>query len=293
MKDNHKGEEVQQVVSPLKETVAASVRSLFNVIVAHPLDTIKVRMQTSTQGKYRSAIHCLRTICTEESFKKLYSGITVLLSFSVVYNSTLFISYAQAKETVKSIIPSPNPNELSNTQIMLAGMISGLISCLVGTPIDLIKTKQQKYKTNFEGSLLTAITVWKSNHIRGFYQGFSAHLLRDSFCSIYFLGYELCKKNLRDRPHLASLMGGFIGGASFWTISFPFDVIKSKMQADVLYKPDRMYPTVTQSIKTIHRTSGIRGFYSGFSAGLFRTCVISGLSFLVYDRVREAVDLVF
>jgi len=230
----------------------------------------------------------------EETLLGLYKGAGPPLLFSVVYSSALFWSYAESKIFVKTLLPSLDDNngDSSLSQLFLAGMLSGQVSCIVGTPIDLLKTKRQQYRTHHASAMRAFREIWKINKFRGLYQGFGAHLIRDSFSCVYFLGYELGKKFLSEKPNLAPLLGGLLGGASFWTLSFPFDVVKSRMQADAIQHSMRNYPTVLSSIQTIYKLGGIKLFWTGYSAGMLRTCIISGFSFFVYDRIRQYLDFV-
>lgn len=44
------------------------------VLAGQPLDTVKVRLQTQSAGKYRGIIHCMTSIVKKEGARGLYKG---------------------------------------------------------------------------------------------------------------------------------------------------------------------------------------------------------------------------
>jgi len=84
--------ESNEVVAPAKETATSQtlaqirafavggVGGLFAVVVGHPFDLVKVRMQTAEKGVYTGAIDVVRkTIAREGLARGLYAGVSAPL----------------------------------------------------------------------------------------------------------------------------------------------------------------------------------------------------------------------
>ena len=136
------------------------------VAVGHPLDSIKVRLQTGT---------------TSNIFRNLYKG--VLPPFLAVVPSwmAVFLSYGVALKTLGS-------NDISS--VALAGGFSGFFYTLAVCPFEFVKVNAQKQHI----STLDAFNSLKSKvGFRGLYRGFNVCLLRDVSQSA---AYYVCAESL-------------------------------------------------------------------------------------------------
>ena len=61
-------------VHPIGETVLFYFLGAAGCIAGHPLDTIKIRLQTQRPGTYRGITHCMMTIVRSENLRGLYKG---------------------------------------------------------------------------------------------------------------------------------------------------------------------------------------------------------------------------
>lgn len=82
---------------------------------------------------------------------------------------------------------------------------------------------------------------------------------------------QLCKYqgNARKNANYSDyLMAGSIAGLSYWTIAYPFDVIKTKLQ---------MGETVNDVFKNLRSTA-----YRGFRVIALRSVIVNGFSFATF-----------
>ena len=80
LKDDVK-EAAKKSVSSLRDFAAGGVGGVFAVIVGHPFDLVKVRLQTAEKGVYTGAMDVVRkTIAKEGPVRGLYAGVSAPLT---------------------------------------------------------------------------------------------------------------------------------------------------------------------------------------------------------------------
>jgi len=80
------------------------------------------------------------------------------------------------------------------------------------------------------------------------------------------------------------LAGGF-SGAITWTFSFPFDTIKTRMQAESGLKRSNAF----QIVSMIIREHGFLFLYRGLHIQLMRGFPTSAMSMMVYEQVKRII----
>lgn len=113
------------------------------VVAGHPLDTIKVRLQTQKPGPdgkfpFAGMADCAKKTFAKEGVKGLYKGAASPLVGAMAHNAGVFFSYGQAKA-----LTGANEVGADLYKYFLAGAISAIPITLVETPVDLLKIKLQ------------------------------------------------------------------------------------------------------------------------------------------------------
>ena len=66
-------------LSSLRDFVAGGVGGVFAVVVGHPCDLVKVRLQTAEKGVYSGAMDVVRKTIAREGPRGLYAGVSAPL----------------------------------------------------------------------------------------------------------------------------------------------------------------------------------------------------------------------
>ena len=135
--------------------------------------------------------------------------------------------------------------------------------------------------------------IYKTSGGRGLFQGLTPLVYRDvpGFVT-YFASYEILldvlsqRKSRADVKPLATVLAGGLAGMIAWAATFPFDVIKSRMQADG-NNGIFMYKGTADCFLQTYRTSGLRGFFSGLGPCLLRAFPNNAVIFSVYTLVSN------
>jgi len=300
------------VFQAMKDLTAGTVGGVGLCIVGHPLDTLKVRLQTQSHTKplYSGAVDCLQKTLKWEGPSGLYKGVSSPLIGQMFFNAVQFLVFGQTRDfllLVSNRSESTNRTELTTREGFVAGAITGLAVAFVESPVDLFKSQLQvqifEEKANpgharrYKGVIDCASKIFRQHGIRGVYHGLSATILRDiPAVSLYFGTYEWAKKGLRNEgeKELASwklLTAGSLGGLTYWLATYPIDVIKSSIQSDKIAVAERRYSGFVDCAVKLYKEGGYRRFFRGFSPCLLRSVPANAACFYGYEKTKEIFDL--
>jgi hypothetical protein len=130
------------------------------------------------------------------------------------------------------------------------------------------------------------------------FRGLTSTIARDApFTFFFFGGYDLskflllssqspllCSSSPLELNYFGTYLAGGFAGAFAWSISFPMDCIKSKIQT-----VDTKL-SWSQVAKEIHRSSGWRGFYRGWTAAVIRAFPANAGLLLGYEFVLKLLN---
>ncbi|KAJ3033788.1 hypothetical protein HDV00_005829 [Rhizophlyctis rosea] len=145
------------------------------------------------QHNYTGVVDGLASIYRSDGIKGLYRGALLSMGRSIAGSGSNLAAYSMMKEYLITERKWPDNAWLD----MVAGMASGIVSCLAMNPIDVVRTRyyNQPYE-NGKGVLYSgagdAITkIIKNEGLTAFYKGITTHFLRigPHFCLTFvFLG---------------------------------------------------------------------------------------------------------
>jgi len=276
----------KQTPSALKSFIAGGCGGVCLVITGQPLDTIKVRVQTSTQ--YSGALDCFKKTVAKEGFFGLYKGMTTpLVGITPIYAICFFgFGVGQKMQQKDPKVP------LTIAQTFNAGLVAGLMTTVIMAPGERIKCllqmqtdpKNQKYK----GAMDCARQILKEEGFtRGLYRGTCATMLRDVPASgAYFAGYELILRQLspteEGRAQLSpgkTLLAGGTAGMLNWAVAIAPDTLKSRFQT----APPGQYTGVRDVFVQMVRNEGILALFKGLAPVMLRAFPANAACFLGYE----------
>lgn len=255
--------------------VAGCLGGSAGIVVGYPLDTIKVHMQTQDyrNPKYKGTWHCFRTIIAKESVAGLYRGMSSPMAGVAIVNAITFSVYGMTQKHMT--------NRDSLASHFIAGTMAGIAQSPICSPIELAKTRIQLQTSSgqFSGPLQYLKHTYKYGGYRGVFKGFNVTVLREapSF-GIYFLTYEAITRSSGNEPVSTPcmLLAGGIAGTASWLLTYPLDVIKSRIQAD-----NNRYTGVVNCFKQSIKTEGYSCLYRGVSSTILRAFPTNAVTFTV------------
>jgi len=278
----------------LKDFVCGTFAGWLQVIVGQPFDIVKVRIQAQSplNPQYKGTIDCAKKIYFNEGFTTFYKG---TLSPLVGVGACVSIQFG-VNEACKRIARSiKKSQDLSLFVLSSCGGIAGLTNAIVSIPVEHVRIKLQIQGTQlikkYTGSFDCLIKLYKEGGLKAIYHGGGSTLPRELIAYFFYFGtYEGCMQYTAlhfydgDRTKIKNwqiLLFGALSGFGEWLPGYPFDVIKSKYQADDVKNPK--YKSILSCANDIYRTGGIKGFYSGIVPALLRAPPANAATFFGFE----------
>ncbi|KAF2857794.1 mitochondrial carrier [Piedraia hortae CBS 480.64] len=279
-----------------KDLFAGAIGGMAQVLIGQPFDIVKVRLQTSTLPT--NAFDCARKILKNEGATAFYKGtLTPLIGIGACV-SVQFGAYNYARRTFEK---HNGVQPMQYWQYYASGAFAGIANTVFSSPIEHVRIRLQTQPHGpgrlYNGPLDCIRKLSQSPNIaRGLYKGTSATLLREAAAyGAWFLSFEYMMQSDARRNDLAraqmptwkvALYGG-LAGEVLWIASYPFDVVKSKMQVDRY--PDREYGTMRECFRSTWRADGVKGFWKGLGPTLLRAMPVSAGTFVTVELVTRAL----
>ncbi|XP_024284496.2 solute carrier family 25 member 48 [Oncorhynchus tshawytscha] len=300
----------------LDDFLAGWIGGASSVIVGHPLDTVKTRLQA---GKgYKNTLHCVLQIYRKETIAGFFKGLSFPLASITVYNSVVFGFFNNTQRVISKFRHGDERRSCGMLDMTLASMLTGLMSVGLGAPVDLVKIRLQMQtlpclsenlnlagttgnvngniavrsvtlqgQPTYRGPIHCISSILRTEGIRGLYRGAGAMVLRDvPGYTLYFIPYALFRRWLspegRSSPHPCTVwVSGGLAGSISWVTATPADVVKSRLQADALHA--RKYRGIVHCVVQSYQTEGIHVFFRGASVNAIRGFPMSATMFLGYE----------
>ncbi|KAK1943401.1 Mitochondrial basic amino acids transporter [Phytophthora citrophthora] len=265
---------------------AGTIGGVAGIIAGHPLDTIKVQLQTSSEAGV-GVLRTLRRVTSSEGAAGLYRGVLSPILSNAPINAVIFGVQGQAVRIMQMKEDAP----LSNTQHFTAGCAAGLVQVVFAAPSEHVKIQLQTGAMGKEhSSLKAAKTIFRRYGVKTLFKGWEICLLRDvpSF-GAYFCCYEASKRALtggrsENETDWKLMTAGGIAGMVSWAVCMPLDVVKSCVQGQKLEVKQQSMVEIARSRM---KQEGPGFFFKGFGTTMVRAFPVSAVTFLVYEKTMQ------
>lgn len=199
-------------------------------------------------------------------------------------------------------------DEGSQSQVIVAGAVAGLVSRFVIAPLDVIKIRLQLQIHSlsdplsvrnisgpvYKGTLGTLKQILREEGVTGLWKGnIPAEIMYLTYGSIQFSAYTSVSHLLDTIPQpyrLPSSANSFISGAAAGaigtTVTYPLDLLRTRFAAQ---GRDRVYSSILESIRHINKHEGPAGFFRGLGAGVSQIVPYMGLFFASYEGLKPVL----
>uniref|UniRef100_M4C670 Mitochondrial carrier protein n=1 Tax=Hyaloperonospora arabidopsidis (strain Emoy2) TaxID=559515 RepID=M4C670_HYAAE len=269
-----------------KDLNAGTIGGVAGIITGHPLDTVKVQLQTSHDVS-AGVLRTLQRVVRSQGLVGLYRGLLSPILSNAPINAVVFGVQGQVVRGLQLQHDRP----LSSGEHFVAGSSAGLVQVLFAAPSEHVKIQVQTGAIGQHvSSLGAAKTIYQTYGMAKLFKGWQVCLLRDvPAFGAYFCGYEATKRALTEgkscnETDVKLMVAGGMAGMLSWVVSMPQDVVKSCVQSQSL---DGKQMGITEMVRSRLQQEGPRFFFKGFSATMLRAFPVSAVTFLVYEKTMQ------
>jgi len=240
--------------------LAGWVGGASSVFFSHPLDTVKVRLQTT--ANHQGTLQCLKQTIKREGVRGLYKGMAFPLCCFSTYNAVAFGIYSNVLEKICALRYTDQHKSPRLLDMVPAAMLGGGLSVLVGAPMELVKIRLQiqtesakarlaipslpsataarqilvstvpeqtsvkkfssaRPHTVYTGPFHVCKHIIREQGILGLYRGSSAMFIRDvPGYTMYFIPYELLRRLFNSDASRPTPVATLLAGGLSGTISW-------------------------------------------------------------------------
>lgn len=303
---------------------AGYISGAVGIIVGNPLDMLKVRLQASPNPPFSPSP-------TPSYLRPWMSGTAAPVLGYGALNALLFVSYNRTEGALNRALHIAGGTGTNLWTTWLAGAAGGLATWVVSTPTELVKCRAQLASPPLS-SWAIARQVLRVEGVRGLYCGGVVTALRDSVgYGFYFWSYELGTRlvenldgqadpdapagqgggvpnpRLLGREAAKVLLCGGIAGVITWASIFPLDVIKTRVQAQILHRRTSGAGNERSSLlegeaqrrphepkkrlgawciaQETYREGGVQSFLRGLTVCSIRAFVVNAVQWAIYEWI--------
>ncbi|KAJ6586894.1 mitochondrial carrier domain-containing protein [Mycena vulgaris] len=296
--------------------------------VVSPLERLKIIQQVqprTSDQQYKGVWRSLVRMWKEEGMKGFMRGNGINCLRIVPYSTVQFTTYEQLKKW----FTLHGSKELDTPKRLASGALAGICSVCSTYPLDLVRARLSIATASIPVSALSQAKLSSSNGakfslssayhtasssmpmselsivgmtlkivreeggIRGLYRGLVATAFGVApYVGINFAAYEFLRGVITP-PGKSSvarkLSCGALAGSISQTLTYPFDVLRRKMQVTGMKSSGLgiKYTGAIDALQGIVRTEGIRGLYRGLWPNLLKVAPSIATSFFCYEMVKD------
>ncbi len=247
-----------------------------SVVVGHPFDTIKTKMQAQRGFESTNMFRSFTKTLTEQGVRGFYRGAIPPLCGSGIYRSMQFAVF----EGAYTYMDFPMTTwEIPFTQglqvrVLVAGLASSTTRAIIETPLEYAKIRQQTQQP------------WQ---IKDVYRGFGVTWCRTVglMCTFFIIVDSLRRHypSIFKRPVLGPFLISGVAATMGWWVVWPLEYMKSQVQGS--YGKD--IPVLQRMKNVVRERGGYFALYRGILPGTIRSFLANGTSMIVMATAQRKV----
>ncbi|XP_061690548.1 solute carrier family 25 member 43 isoform X1 [Syngnathoides biaculeatus] len=268
---------------------------LFSKSATSPLEVVKIKSQVGTFHCKKGLGQTFLLVYRNEGLKGFWKG-------NLVSCLRLFPYTAVHLTTYRKIVHHhmDEVGFISQARAIAAGGLAGVAAALVTYPLEVAETRlivQNCREPSYVGVVHTLAKIQSTEGLFALYRGFSLTVLGAFPFSLgCYVIYTNVDKVWQEPPFRFSPLQNFINGCLAagvaQTLSYPFETVKRKMQAQSSRLPhyggvDVHFGGMTDCFVQVVKNKGVLSLWSGLTANTIKIVPYFGLLFACFELCKQ------
>ncbi|KAM8965879.1 solute carrier family 25 member 43 [Sarcophilus harrisii] len=276
--------------------VCAGLAGALSLSLTAPLELATVRAQVGAgPGQPRGPWAACRSVWRTEGPRALWKGNGVACLRLFPYSVLQLAAYRKF-----ILVFVDDLGYVSQSSAIMAGSFAGMVATIVTYPSDVIKTRlimQDLLKPSYKGICHAFCTIYQQEGFLALYRGVSLTILGAlPFSAGSFLVYVNLNRIWNGRQDRFSPLQNFanscLAAGVAQTISYPFDTMKRKMQAQSYCLPrcasgNNNFSGAVACFHQVVKAQGVLALWNGLSANLLKIVPYFGVMFSTFEFCKR------
>eukprot|EP00210_Caulerpa_lentillifera_P002274 g2184.t1 len=258
-----------------------------------PIDRLKMILMVDSGSSPRTLTWGIQKMLAEDSLKAFFKGNGAnVLKIAPETAIKLAVADSLKKYVVK------DPAEIHPAERVLCGGIAGAIAQCVVLPLEVIKTRLATAEPGvYHGLINAAIRIRNREGFLAFYRGLGPTMVGIfPYAGVDIACFEILMNKLETRyengpPNALIFFAGTSSATLAQFISYPFALVKTRLQAQGVDNAPRNYNGMTNCFYQVLRNEGYRGLYKGFLPNFIKLAPAAGTSWFVFEKTKKFLGL--
>uniref|UniRef100_A0A674A9E7 Mitochondrial dicarboxylate carrier n=1 Tax=Salmo trutta TaxID=8032 RepID=A0A674A9E7_SALTR len=259
--------------------------------ITHPLDLIKVHLQTQHEVRMRM-MGMTMSVVQREGVLALYSGLSASLCRQMTYSLCRFAIYETVSDQMKDRTHGPMPFY----QKVLLGLVGGFAGGFIGTPADMVNmltfiSVVFSISASYAHALDGLFRVWKEEGMKKLFSGATMASSRGALVTVGQLAcYDQAKQlvlgtgAMQDNI-LTHFLASLIAGGCATVLCQPLDVLKTR-----LMNSKGEYVGLLHCVRDTAKL-GPNAFYKGLVPAGIRLIPHTVFTFIFLEQLRTCCGI--
>ncbi|KAN0026593.1 hypothetical protein ACTFIV_007582 [Dictyostelium citrinum] len=303
------------------ELLAGTLAGVSSCILFYPLECIEAKLQvqssstavaatilglkknggnsggSSLQTTPTGPIAMAKSILRNEGFKGFYQGVSPTVLGNAVNWGVYFSVYRATNHWWNS--PDINGNQYQGPPWVghsVSAITAGVITTAIVNPFWVLKIRLATSK-KYSSMIHAFQSILRTEGVGGFWKGVGVSFLGVSEGLFQFVSYEYILNQMKASK--INIIGGaaaselsvanylFAGGTArliAGVITYPYLLIRSSLQSETC-----PYKSMSDAVKGIYKTNGIKGFYKGIGPNLARSIPPAAFMLYIVEFFRDTL----
>ncbi|WVR04687.1 hypothetical protein IAU60_001698 [Kwoniella sp. DSM 27419] len=262
----------------------------------HPLDVMRVRMQTSTVKT--SFTNAVSGVLQQNGVRGLYTG----LSASIFRQMTYSVTRLGAYDMLKSTMSNGGKRKLTTGEMVLCASGAGALGGVAGNPADILlvrmvadPTKDAAHQYRYKNAIQGVYRMVREEGVMSLGRGLAPNTIRailmnaSQLVSYDFFKDAIISADLMSNGMPLHFVSSALAGTVATTICAPADVVKSRVMN---LKHGHGGPGPVGLLMQSLRHEGPRFLFKGWLPAWIRLTPNTICMFVFLEQLRNVVDMV-